>query len=244
MQIGMVGLGRMGTGIAERLLDDGHEVAAFDTDQAAAARIRSLGAVASHSLEELVPAVRPPRAIWLMLPCGDPVDRTVERLAELLSPGDVVVDGGNSFYRDDIRRAGMLMARGILYADAGVSGGIRGRETGYAIMVGGEKRAVNMISPALDSLAAPGGWVQCGPVGAGHYVKMVHNGIEYALMEAYGEGLELLKESPFLDSIDLGRVIEVWNGGSVIRSWLLELDWCALENDPGLDMIEGRVDDT
>lgn len=244
MKIGLIGLGRMGAGIAGRLLNGGHEVAAFDADPAVTERLGALGVIGTRSLEKLAEELPVPRAVWLMLPCGDTVERTVETLRELLSPGDVVVDGGNSFYGDDIRRAEMLKDRGILYVDAGVSGGIRGRDIGYAIMVGGEKGAVDIIAPAFNTLAASGGWVWCGPAGAGHYVKMVHNGIEYALMEAYGEGLELLKESPFGGSIDLERVIDVWNGGSVIRSWLLELAGDALKNNPGLDTIEGRVDDT
>ncbi len=244
MRMGIVGLGRMGSGIAGRLMDGGHDVVAFDMDPARAARIQSPGAIGARSLEELVKALRPPRAVWLMLPCGDPVDRTVEQLADILETGDVIVDGGNSLFKDDIRRAEILKKHGIFYVDAGVSGGIRGREIGYAIMVGGDTRAVGIVAPALDALAASGGWVLCGPTGAGHYVKMVHNGIEYALMEAYGEGLELLRESPYGGTIDLCEVIRVWNGGSVIRSWLLELAGAALEKDPGLDAIEGRVDDT
>lgn len=242
MRLGMVGLGRMGGGMTERLLRGGHEVVAFDPDEAARARARAAGAEAVPSVEELVANLAPPRVAWTMVPAGEPTERVVARLGELLEPGDVIVDGGNSHFRDSMRRAERLAASGIRFVDCGVSGGIWGLRDGYCLMAGGEPEAVALLEPALRALAPEGGYARVGPAGAGHFVKMVHNAIEYGMLAAYGEGFELLHASPF--GLDLALVAGVWRRGSVIRSWLLDLLHGALERQPGLAGVRGFVEDT
>ncbi len=242
MRLGMVGLGRMGGGMTERLLRGGHEVVAFDPDEGARARARATGAEAVASLEELAAGLGPPRVVWTMVPAGEATERVVARLAELLGPGDVVVDGGNSHFRDSMRRAERLAGSGIRFVDCGVSGGVWGLRDGYCLMAGGEPEAVALLEPALRALAPEGGYARVGPSGAGHFVKMVHNAIEYGMLAAYGEGFELLHASPF--GLDLAQVAGVWRRGSVIRSWLLDLLHGALERRPELAGVRGFVEDT
>ncbi|MHB9029255.1 MAG: phosphogluconate dehydrogenase (NAD(+)-dependent, decarboxylating) [Candidatus Latescibacterota bacterium] len=244
MQIGMVGLGKMGAGLTERLMGDGHEIVVFDILRQNISLLESGGAVGAESLEDLAGKLNPPRVVWLMLPCGEPVNSTVLALSDMLSPGDIIVEGGNSHYKDDLRRADELKEKGLRYIDAGVSGGIWGLKNGFCIMLGGNPEDIRHIEPILRTLAAPGGYAHCGPTGAGHYVKMVHNGIEYGLMEAYGEGFEILKASPYQEMLQLDAIARLWNKGSVIRSWLLTLIESALDSDPNLASIEGYVDDT
>jgi 6-phosphogluconate dehydrogenase len=235
MKIGMVGLGRMGANMTERLRRAGHDVIGYD-------RNPETSDVAS--LDELVKGLEPPRTIWLMVPAGDPTEETIRALAELLDAGDLVVDGGNSYFRDSLRRAEELHERGILFCDAGVSGGIWGLAEGYCLMVGGAEEAIQRLEPALVALAPEAGYAHVGPSGAGHFVKMVHNGIEYGLLQAYGEGFQLMEASSEFPDLDLSRIAELWRHGSVVRSWLLDLAARALEQDPDLEGIRGYVDDS
>ncbi|HEX28543.1 TPA: decarboxylating 6-phosphogluconate dehydrogenase [Candidatus Poribacteria bacterium] len=244
MQVGMIGLGRMGMNMSRRLLKGGHEVVVYNRTRDKVKQIEEEGAIGSYSLEELVRKLTPPRVTWMMLPAGKVTDEHVELLSDLLSPGDILVDGSNGFYKEDIRRAEKLRPKGIHYMDAGVSGGIWGLKMGYCIMVGGDESDFRSIEPLLRSLAAEEGYLYCGPTGAGHFVKMVHNGIEYAIMEAYGEGFELLKASPYGEKLDLAKIAHLWNRGSVIRSWLLELLESVFKEDPDLSSIRGYVEDS
>jgi 6-phosphogluconate dehydrogenase len=233
MKAGLIGLGRMGGGIAERLRRAGHEVAGYD-------RNPDVSEVAS--LAELAAALTPPRVVWVMVPAGAPTEATIDELAGLLATGDVVVDGGNSYYRDSIRQGQKLAQRGVFFVDAGVSGGIWGLREGFCIMAGGDRRAFTMIEPLLAALAPPGGYSYLGESGAGHFAKMVHNGIEYGLLQAYAEGFHLLQASDF--DYDFASVASLWSRGSVIRSWLLELAQRAFENDATLSNLRGYVDDS
>ena len=233
MQIGLIGLGRMGAGIAERLRRGGHEVVGYD---------RSPDARDVDSLEALVAALAAPRVVWVMVPDGDPTEQTVRDIASLLSPGDIVIEGGNSNYRDSIRRAGELSERGIEFIDAGTSGGIWGLEIGFCLMVGGSDAAFATAEPVFATLAPEDGYAHVGPVGAGHFTKMVHNGIEYGMMQAYAEGFELLNR--YDAPLDLAQISSLWNHGSVVRSWLLELAERALEADPQLERLQAYVDDS
>ena len=235
MKLAMVGLGRMGSGMSERLRRGGHEVIGYDRDPAV---------TQAKSLEELVASLELPRTIWMMLPAGAPTEQTIEALSKLLSPGDLVIDGGNSNFRDSIRRAEDLAADGILFVDAGVSGGIWGLEEGFCLMLGGTEGAIERLAPALDTLAPANGWRRVGPSGSGHFVKMVHNGIEYGLMQSYAEGFDIMKASKVFPELDLGGIAEVWRHGSVVRSWLLDLAAGALAKDPGLDEVKGVVQDS
>jgi len=244
MQIGMIGLGRMGANMLRRLLGDGHQVVAYDRSLDKVRELEKKGAAGASSIEQLVALLPPPRVVWIMLPAGDPVEETLAGLAGLLVQGDVIVEGGNSFFKDDVRRAQELEKHGIGYVDAGVSGGIWGLEVGDCLMVGGNREHFERIEPVLATLAPAEGYLHCGPVGAGHFVKMVHNGIEYAMMEAYGEGFEILKASPYGEELDLGRVSHLWNQGSVVRSWLLELLESAFSKDGNLESISGYVEDS
>jgi 6-phosphogluconate dehydrogenase len=233
MQIGMVGLGRMGGNMTRRLEQGGHEVRTYDHG----------GAGTAQSLAELVEQLEQPRAVWLMIPAGDPTEQAVAELLDLLHEGDVIVDGGNSNYRDSKRRAATAAEHGIGYVDAGVSGGIWGLEVGYCLMVGGDEQAVGRVRPACETLAPQDGFAHVGPPGAGHYVKMVHNGIEYGLMQAYAEGFELMYHSEF--PLDLREISGIWRYGSVVRSWLLELLHEAFEQQgSALEQIEGFVEDS
>lgn len=242
MRIGMVGLGRMGANMTTRLLRGGHEVIAYDVDQKAVERAAAEGAEGVDSLETLEQKISSPRAVWLMVPSGDITEKTIASLSNLLDRGDTVIDGGNSRYTDTVRRAEQLAEKGISLVDAGTSGGIWGLEAGYCLMVGGEKEAVDRLTPVFETLAPENGYAHVGPSGAGHFTKMVHNGIEYALMQAYGEGFELLHDSEF--ELDTAQIAEVWRHGSVVRSWLLDLTANALKGDPGLDEIAPYIDDS
>jgi len=242
MKLGMVGLGRMGGNMTARLLQHGHDVVAFDPSPEAVNRTVQAGAAGASSLQDLVSRLEAPRVVWLMVPAGEITETTVRELGGLLSSGDVVVDGGNSFYKDSLRRAGQLEAAGIRFVDCGTSGGIWGLENGYCLMVGGDRSAVKLVEPAFLALAPEGGYAHVGPSGAGHFVKMVHNGIEYGLLAAYGEGFEILQRSGF--DLDLLRIASIWRYGSVVRSWLLDLLNEALEKDPQLERIKGYVEDS
>ncbi len=242
MRIAMVGLGKMGMNMTRRLLRAGHEVVAVDRSPEAVAEAGREKAIPAASLADAVSKLSPPRVVWLMVPAGAPVDENVRLLAGLLSPGDIVIDGGNSMYKDAARRAETLAARKIRFLDAGTSGGVWGLSEGYCLMVGGDRDAYEAVAPVLSALAPPDGFAYMGPHGAGHFVKMIHNGIEYGMMQAYAEGFELLATAPF--PIDLASVASLWNRGSVVRSWLLELAERALSKDPKLSGLQPYVEDS
>jgi 6-phosphogluconate dehydrogenase len=242
MQLGVIGLGRMGSGMTERLLQGGHQVMVYDRSADAVATIAGKGATATGSLEDLGQKLKAPRVFWLMIPAGAPVDDTIQRLSATLSPGDVIIDGGNSNYKDSVRRGEELRSQQIEFLDVGVSGGIWGLEIGFNLMVGGNQAVFKQVEPIFKTLAPPDGYAYVGPTGAGHYSKMVHNGIEYSMLQSYAEGFEILKASPF--TFDLVQLSRLWNHGSVIRSWLLELAQAAFERDPELAHIKGYVDDS
>jgi 6-phosphogluconate dehydrogenase len=242
MQIGFVGLGKMGANMVKRLLGGGHDVVAYDLSEEAIAAAESDGATGARSLEELADGLAPPRAVWVMVPHGKPTEETIRSLGGVLAEGDLVVDGGNSEFKEDREHAAWLSEKGVRFVDAGVSGGIWGLKLGYCMMIGGSDDDVQRLSPALDTLAPTDGWLHCGPVSSGHFTKMVHNGIEYGLMQAYAEGFEILEKSEY--DLDLGAIADLWNHGSVVRSWLLELAADALRKDPHLEHTRGWVDDT
>jgi len=269
MRLGIIGLGRMGGNIARRLMRGGHEVVAWDRGAQAIEAVAADGATAAASIEDMADKLAAPRIFWVMLPAGEPTEQTVAAIAEIAAPGDIVIDGGNSFYKDDIRRAKALATRGIAYVDVGTSGGVWGLERGYCMMIGGDDQVVRRLDPIFDTLApgigeiprtdgrdgrddrAERGYVHIGPPGSGHFVKMVHNGIEYGLMQAYAEGFDILKgkasdklpeDERF--TIDLPDVAEVWRRGSVISSWLLDLSAAALARDHMLEKYSGRVADS
>ncbi len=242
MQIAMIGLGRMGANMVKRLLGGGHRVVAYDRDPAAVERLAKEGATGASSLSDLVGKLSAPRAVWVMVPAGGPTESTIQELAKLLSANDIVIDGGNSNFKDSIRRAEELAKKSIRFLDAGTSGGVWGLEVGYSLMVGGDESAYRDVLPALSTLAPKDGLGYFGSAGAGHYCKMVHNGIEYAMMQAYAEGFELLKECDY--KYDLRKITKVWNRGSVVRSWLLELAERAFVKDPELSQLKAYVDDS
>jgi 6-phosphogluconate dehydrogenase len=244
MQIGFVGLGKMGGNMVHRIKrDSDHDVVAFDFSEEAVSTAEGVGATGASSLEDLVSKLEKPRTVWLMVPAGDPTEETVTKLADLLEEGDLIVDGGNSNWHDDTRRGEELQARGLNYVDVGTSGGVWGLEVGYCMMVGGTDDGVERLAPILDVLAPPDGWRHFGGPGAGHFVKMVHNGVEYGMMQAYAEGFELMHKSPF--PIDNGEVAKLWMQGSVVRSWLCELAANAFEAEgPELEGIKGWVSDS
>jgi 6-phosphogluconate dehydrogenase len=267
MELGMVGLGRMGANMARRLLRAGHRVVAYDRDPVPGRALEREGAIASASLAELAGRLAPPRAVWLMLPAGAATEEAVLALGDLLARGDVVVDGGNTWFKDDVRRARRLAERGVSLVDVGTSGGVHGLERGYSLMIGGDPEACRRLEPAFRALApgrgsveptrgarggtAEEGFVRCGPSGAGHFVKMVHNGIEYGLMQAFAEGFDILRAArgPAVPEelrydLDLAAVAEVWRRGSVVSSWLLDLAAAALAEDPALSGFAGRVADS
>lgn len=244
MQIGIVGLGKMGLNMALRLLQGGHEVIAHDLSAEKTNTLAEQGGCPAHSIVDLAGKLSPSRIIWIMLPAGQAVDDLIAQLILLLEPGDIVIDGGNSFYKDSIRRAQFLDEKNIEYLDIGVSGGIWGLTNGYCLMVGGKKKVFDHLEPIFKTLSPPEGYLYCGATGAGHFVKMVHNGIEYGMMQAYGEGFAILEASPYAAQIDYANIAHLWNQGSVIRSWLLELLEKALVNDPKLEKIKGVVDDS
>ncbi len=245
MEIGMVGLGRMGGNMAHRLVNAGHRVLAYDRDEAAVAASQAIGASGVASLEALAEKLTAPRAVWVMLPSGQPTDATIQSLGSILQRGDVVLDGGNSYYKDSIRRGEMLASHGIEFLDVGSSGGVWGLVHGYALMVGGKADVVERLEPIFHSLAPSedSGYAHVGPMGSGHFVKMVHNGIEYGLMQAYAEGFELMAAKEEFD-LDLPKIAESWREGSVVRSWLLELTAAALKEEPGLESLRAYVDDS
>lgn len=242
MELGMIGLGRMGANMTERLVRGGHRIISYDRSPEAIQQVVDKGATGGRSLADLVKQLTPPRAIWLMVPSGDPVDQTIEQLLPILTKGDILIDGGNSNYKDSIRRAEKLAAQGMHFVDAGTSGGVWGLQNGYCMMVGGEKAIVERLAPIFTTLAPKDGYLHVGPSGAGHFVKMIHNGIEYGMLQAYGEGFELLKASRY--DLDLAKIARLWNQGSVVRSWLLELAENAFQKDPRLEGIHGYVDDS
>jgi 6-phosphogluconate dehydrogenase len=243
MQLGMIGLGRMGANMAQRLMNAGHQVVAFDRNPCAVEELVKLGAVGAESPTDLVAKLTGPKAVWIMVPVGNPVERLLDELVPHLNEGDIVVDGGNSNFKDTMRRAEKLSRIGIHYVDSGTSGGVWGLKNGYCLMIGGPKPAVDHLAPVFDALAPPDGWAHMGESGSGHYVKMVHNGIEYALLQSYGEGFEILHNSRF--DLDLHQITKLWNKGSVVRSWLLELAEQAFEHEgESLEHIAGYVEDS
>jgi len=243
MRVAMIGLGKMGGNMTARLLKKGHEVVAFDRSAEAVQRAASLGARAATDLKAVVAGLEAPRVVWIMVPAGQPVDDTIETLVPMLAKGDVIIDGGNSRYSDTLRRARALEPRGIEFVDAGTSGGIWGLENGYCLMVGGSDRAISICEPLFTALSEPGGYAHVGPPGAGHYVKMVHNGIEYGLLQAYAEGYEILHASKDF-KLDLGQIAALWNHGSVVRSWLNELAERAFAKDTDLAALKGWIADS
>ncbi|HEX7165435.1 MAG TPA: decarboxylating 6-phosphogluconate dehydrogenase [Acidimicrobiales bacterium] len=243
MQLGMVGLGRMGGNMTARLIEHGHEVVAFDRNPDTVAAAESEGAIGAATLHDLVAKLTAPRAVWVMVPSGEPTRTTVHELAELLDPGDAIVDGGNSRYTDAIEHSARLRDRGIAFVDAGVSGGVWGLKLGYCLMVGGQDDAVARLEPIFHALAPEDGYAHVGPSGAGHFTKMVHNGIEYGMLQAYAEGFALLEAAEEF-ALDLHEVAALWNHGSVVRSWLLELAELALEDPAAFGSVRGYVEDS
>ena len=245
MELGMVGLGRMGGNMAQRLLAGGHKVVAFDANADAVAASRSQGAVGAGSLEELVAGLEPPRAVWIMVPAGPPTDATIDSLIPLLGSEDVVLDGGNANYKDSMARASRLSQHGIEFLDVGTSGGIWGLTEGYSLMIGGKEEIFRRLEPIFQTLAPSPttGYSRVGPAGAGHFVKMVHNGVEYALMQSYAEGFELMQAKEEF-ALDLAQIAETWRYGSVVRSWLLDLAARALREDPELEGLQSYVEDS
>ncbi|BDG06294.1 phosphogluconate dehydrogenase (NAD(+)-dependent, decarboxylating) [Anaeromyxobacter oryzae] len=268
MDLGMIGLGRMGGNMARRISRAGHRVVGWARHPEVVRAVAAEGVIAAESIEDLVARLKPPRAVWVMVPAGAPTEEVVASLAERLAPGDVVIDGGNSYFKDDVRRARLLAARGVLHLDAGTSGGVWGLERGYCLMVGGDRSAFDLLEPIFRALApgrgaappTPGrtraggaedGYLYCGPHGAGHFVKMIHNGIEYGLMQAYAEGFDVLRGAAgpgvpdeLRYELDLAEIAELWRRGSVVASWLLDLSAAALAGDPRLEGFTGAVDDS
>ena len=242
MELGFVGLGRMGGNMVTRLVQGGHRVVAYDRSAGAVALSKASGAETVGNLEELPKALRAPRAVWIMVPAGEPTESTIDTLAGLLARDDVIIDGGNTRWTDDVRRGQALAGRGLHYVDAGTSGGVWGLQNGYCLMVGGERDVVARLAPVFTTLAPPNGWLHVGGIGAGHYVKMIHNGIEYGMMQAYAEGFELMSVSDY--RLDLPAIASLWNQGSVVRSWLLELAADALRADPALSHLKPYVEDS
>ncbi len=246
MELVMVGLGKMGANMAHRLINGGHRVVGVDQNPDAAQKLAGeFGLVPAASLEDAVKATTAPRAFWVMVPAGAPTEAVIGQLAGLLTAGDTIIDGGNTFYKDDVRRAGELAPKGIHYVDVGTSGGVWGLKEGYSLMIGGETEVVAGLSPIFETLApaADKGWGRVGPVGAGHFTKMVHNGIEYGLMQAFAEGFDIMHAKKDFD-LDLHQIAEIWRHGSVVRSWLLDLTALALEKDQDLSEIAGFVNDS
>ena len=263
MQLGMIGLGRMGGNMVRRLIQDGHDLVVFDHDSKSIQTLVGEGAVGADSLADLVDKLEAPRSVWIMVPAGDATDATVTELADLMAPGDLVIDGGNSYFKDDVRRSKSLESRKIGYVDVGTSGGVWGLERGYCMMIGGQEEDVVRLDPIFKSLApgpAPGtvpatkaesGYMHAGPAGSGHFVKMIHNGIEYGMMQAFAEGFEILKEADSEKvsethryNLDLHEIAEVWRHGSVVSSWLLDLLEIALREDQDLSSFTGHVSDS
>ncbi len=245
MELGMIGLGKMGGNMAQRLVGGGHRVVVYDPSAAAVAAVVKQGAEGVASLEELTSGLSSPRAVWLMVPAGEPAENTINALSSLLSADDVIIDGGNSNYKDSMRRAASLAEKGLFFLDVGTSGGVWGLKEGYSLMVGGEPEVFRRLEPVFQTLSpSPDtGYGHIGPAGSGHFVKMIHNGIEYGMMQAYAEGFELMRAKEEFD-IDLADTAEIWRHGSVVRSWLLDLAAAALHEDPGLESLQAYVDDS
>jgi 6-phosphogluconate dehydrogenase len=243
MEIGITGLGRMGAGMAERWVRNGHRVVAHNRSRGPVEELASKGAEPAYSIEELVSKLQAPRAVWIMLPAGDVTEQMIQTLIPLLEKGDTIIDGGNTNFNDDIRRANMLKEHGLNYIDQGTSGGVWGLENGFCIMVGGEPELVKRLEPAFLTLAPTDGYVHCGPVGSGHFVKMVHNGIEYGMMQAYAEGFEIMRAKTDFN-LNLHNISSAWRYGSVVRSWLLDLTVDAFKEDPDLSQLKGYVEDS
>lgn len=243
MEIGIIGLGRMGAGMAERWLRGGHRVVVNNRSRGPIDELAAKGADPAYTVEELVSKLAAPRAVWVMLPSGAVTEQMIQKLATLLAPGDTIIDSGNTNYHDDIRRAEELRARGLNYVDQGTSGGVWGLQYGFCTMVGGDPELCAQLEPAFKTLAPPDGYVYCGPVGAGHFAKMVHNGIEYGMMQAYAEGFEIMRAKKEFN-MDIHAIAAAWRYGSVVRSWLLELAEEALRADPDLASIKGYVEDS
>jgi 6-phosphogluconate dehydrogenase len=245
MEIGIIGLGKMGLNMAERLLKGGHQIVGYARTPETVNHAVEKGVVGANSLDELIQKLKPPRAIWLMIPAGAPVDKTIQDLLPKISKGDIIIDGGNSNYKDTMRRGSKLREEGINFVDVGTSGGVWGKTEGYSMMVGGEKEMIQKLRPIFETLApaADKGWGHVGPVGSGHFVKMIHNGIEYGLMEAYAEGFEIMKKKDEF-RLDLHQIAEIWRYGSVVRSWLLDLTSKALEKDTELQNVLPYVTDS
>jgi 6-phosphogluconate dehydrogenase len=243
MRIAMVGLGRMGGNMTQRLIEHGHEVVAFDRNAEAVEAAAGEGAIGAKDLKDVVAKLDPPRAVWVMVPAGAPTESTIEALVDVLEPGDTIIDGGNSHYADAQRHAAALSEKQLYFVDAGVSGGVWGLKNGYCLMVGGDDAAVSRLEPIFTALAPPEGYAHVGPAGAGHYTKMIHNGIEYGMLQSYAEGFALLDAATEFD-LDLHAIAVLWNRGSVVRSWLLELAELALENEDELSHIKGYVADS
>jgi 6-phosphogluconate dehydrogenase len=242
MELGFIGLGKMVMNMVTRLRRDQHRVVVYDRSNELIKQAEGLGCIGSSSLADLVGKLSAPRAVWIMVPSGTPTEETIQAVSALLQPGDTIVDGGNTRFHDDVRRAAELKKKGIHYVDAGTSGGIWGLKVGYCLMIGGEDTAVTRLEPVFKTLAPENGWAHVGAVGAGHYVKMVHNGIEYSMMQGYAEGFELMSKSEY--KLDLARVADLWMHGSVVRSWLLELAAGALKEDQKLENLKGYVQDS
>lgn len=242
MELGFIGLGKMGMNMVTRLQQGKHRVVAYDRTADIIKQAESVGCVGAASLEDMVSKLKAPRIVWIMVPSGAPTEETVSKVASLLSAGDIIIDGGNTNFHDDVRRAAELKKKNIHYVDAGTSGGIWGLKLGYCMMVGGDKAVIDQLAPIFKTLAPENGWAHMGSAGAGHYVKMVHNGIEYSMMQGYAEGFELMSKSEY--KLDLPRIADLWMQGSVVRSWLLELTAGALKQDPKLEGLKGYVQDS
>jgi len=242
MKLGFIGFGRMGGNMVTRLIQRGHTISVYARRPEVRAEVKAHGATPAASIAELVGQLQAPRIVWMMVPSGDPVEQTIAELTPVLARGDIIVDGGNSNYRDSIRRAAAAKARGIQYIDAGTSGGIWGLKVGYCLMVGGDPEPVKTLEPVFRDLAPENGYLHAGPSGAGHYVKMIHNGIEYGMLQSYAEGFAILHQAPF--RLDLRAISTLWNHGSVVRSWLLELAELAFADDPNMETIRGYVEDS
>lgn len=242
MELGFIGLGKMGMNMVTRLRHGNHRVVVFDRSPDLVTQAEGIGCIGSSSLADLVSKLNAPRTVWVMVPSGAPTEETVYTVASLLQAGDTIIDGGNTRFHDDVRRAADLKKRNLHYVDVGTSGGIWGLKIGYCLMIGGDHEVVNRLAPIFTTLAPEQGWAHVGPVGAGHYVKMVHNGIEYSLMQGYAEGFELMSKSEY--TLDLARIADLWMHGSVIRSWLLELTADVLKHDQKLEKLKGYVQDS
>lgn len=243
MKIGFIGLGKMGSNMVQRLLNNGHEIVAFALTVESVKKVEEKGAVGAGSLQDLVDKLKKPRVIWLMVPAGEATEKTISQITPLLEKGDILIDGGNSFYKDSMRRADELKKAGIFFLDAGTSGGVWGLKIGYCMMIGGDKDIFDKLEPVFKSLAPENGYAHVGPHGAGHFVKMVHNGIEYAMLQGYAEGFEIMNAKKEFN-LNLGEIAGLWNHGSVIRSWLLELAEKVFKKEPDLNSIRGYVEDS